>query len=202
MMTVSREEALESALRTFRHFEHQPYKGDDSNRINRHFGSFGEMVIGESLMRLREPFLELLNRSDKDGKIDFNGVSIIFTKPDPAGMDNFVFTAKIYSNETPLFRFLLKDGERHDGTPFGNFEISVLDPQDPGYLYPERIASADISYADEEGPEYSMGFGEISDFGRFIDAMNAVRPLAAFIDLPEDDFKDMETIVRRGRPNH
>lgn len=198
-MTFPTDEAFSKALSTFNHFAGGRYDPEDSNLLDRHFGSIAECVIGDSLSNLRKPLFELSQFADNDGFVVHNGVRLRFTSGVSLMDELPLLDVFVYENDAPQFRYVITEETNWQGTTYQQFSVREVDPTDPEYPYTAAVGSADIWEKSEDLPSRSTGHGTIHNFSKFVRAMRLVLPLINPSDIPRYDYKDMDTLISRGK---
>ena len=183
-MTADRDAILEKSLRLFRQFLPEEFDGAYYGGLTSSFRYMSEAVVGQSLLKLDGHLKALAMQAGEDGTASVGSLTVRIAQPLPGrrGEEPRLALLVLGDGGTPSFRLEWRSEADGSLSP-GEWEktditLFAVDPQHPDYDYPERIASGSIMANSEKypGPPECMGHCTLSEFGHFVDAMDALRP--------------------------
>lgn len=211
-MSTEREAALEEALSMFRESLPEKFDGEYFEGLLSSFRYLSEAVVGQSLLRLDGHLTELAARAGPDGSVSFGGLRLRKVEPTPSRQPEHVplLTLQVLGDDgVPLYRLDWQNraprqprmGSEQADWDVKDIKLFKIGPANPGYAYPERIASATVmaNSVKYPGPPSARGHCTLREFGLFVDAMDVLRPCLA-APVPDDGktYTEQETMRSRG----
>lgn len=182
----SREAAFELAMKSFREID-QRFGSDDPaypsiDRMMGGYRGFAERVIGEALVCVDATICPLIEEADEGTDIHIDGAvlgNVRHARKDDGTLEHVVTV--LGADGTPAFRleFNPRAGHGDDHVIVNDIDVRECRADDPEYPYTNRIGSGHVQRDDGESGARGFGYGEYSDFAKFVAAMDILKPFVA-----------------------
>ncbi|MCS4088959.1 hypothetical protein [Rhizobium sp. BK176] len=175
-------EAMESFLEIDKRFGSDNPKYPSIDQMMGGYRGFSERVIGEALVCVDATICPLIEAAADGTDISIDGAVLSnvrhTTKED--GTIEHVVTA-LGPDGTPAFRleFNPRPGHGTPGVVINDISFRECRAGDPYYPYTNSIGSGHVDRNDGDKGARGYGYGQYSDFAKFVAAMDVIKPFVA-----------------------